>query len=76
MAAPKVIFVHGMNANAKSWNRLQSNPTIKTIWPDTEAITLAGHSELAFLTGAEPNPSSGFEWCPRFSSGPYNPPEQ
>ena len=52
----KIIFVHGMNANAKSWNGVDKHADIIDNWPDTKAIELDGHNEPVFNGEGPPDP--------------------
>lgn len=61
---PKLIFVHGRNATGRGWNGLEEHPTLVSEFPETAAVTLAGHTQAAFPAGA-PHPSSQ-EWCAQF----------
>ncbi|MEO0911210.1 MAG: alpha/beta hydrolase [Pseudomonadota bacterium] len=53
----KIIFVHGMAANAESWNGVENDSRIKS-FGDTSAVTLAGHTVKWFLSFGVPNPAS------------------
>ena len=50
----KIIFVHGMAANAESWNGVENDSKIKA-FGDTSAVTLKGHTISLFSSLGLPN---------------------